>query len=105
MMTPAEFKCRREALGLPARWLSDRWGVAVHSVQRYEQSRTLPEELEEDFESIEQLADDMAAALAESGGDVQVPMTDAESPDSMPAAFHRAVALRATRMSGGRIVY
>ena len=104
-MTPAELKARREALGLPARWLADRWGVSTTSVQRWECDRHLPPELEADLESIELMADDLACGLADSGGDVAVPMTDGDSPDGMPAAFHRAVALRAVSRSGGRIVY
>lgn len=104
-MTPAELKSRREALGLPVRWLAERWGVSTVTVQRWERDRAVPTELADDLRGIELAADDLARGLADAGGDVAVPATDAESPDGMPAAYHRAVALRAVARSGGRIVY
>lgn len=106
-MTPAEFKATREALGLTSQWLADRWGVALYSVQRWERSRTLPEELAIDVEGlVSRMRDDIDRA-AFGGGDrvIEVPRTDAESPDEMPAAYHRAVALAAARRTGARIVY
>lgn len=106
-MTPAEFKATREALGLSSQWLADRWGVALYSVQRWERSRTLPEELSLDIEGLVRRMEVDVDRTAFGGGDriIEVPRTDAESPDEMPAAYHRAVALAVARRTGARIVY
>lgn len=106
-MTPAELKATREALGLSSQWLADRWGVALYSVQRWERGRTLPEELAIDVEGlVSRMRDDVDRASF-GGGDrvIEVPRTDTESPDEMPAAYHRAVALAVARETGARIVY
>lgn len=106
-MTPAEFKATREALGLSSQWLADRWGVALYSVQRWERSRALPEELAVDIEGLVTRMRDEVDRAAFGGGDrvIEVPRTDAESPDEMPAAYHRAVACAAARRTGARIAF
>lgn len=106
-MTPAEFKATRESLGLSSQWLADRWGVALYSVQRWERGRTLPEELSIDIEGlVSKMRDDIDRAAFGGGGRViEVPRTDAESPDEMPSAYHRAVAIAVARRTGARIVY
>ncbi len=106
-MTPAEFKCYRESLGLSAQWLADRWGVATYSVQRWERSRSLPEELAIDLEGIERRMYVEIESGSMGGGDrvIEVPRTDEDSPDGMPAAYHRAVALAVARRTGARIVF
>lgn len=106
-MTPAEFKATREALGLSSQWLADRWGVALYSVQRWERSRTLPDELSADIDGLVGRMRDEIDRAAFGGGDrvIEVPRTDAESPDEMPAAYHRAIALAVARETGARIVY
>ena len=80
--------------------------MALYSVQRWERSRALPEELANDVEGlVSRMRDDIDRAAF--GGDrvIEVPRTDAESPDEMPAAYHRAVALAVARETGARIVY
>ena len=105
-MTPAELKAERERMGLPAQWLADRWGVALNSVRRWERDRELPAELAEDLLALTGKMEDEAAMLARLGMDeIEVPRTDAESGDGMPAAYHRAVALEAARRTGARLVY
>lgn len=105
-MTPAEFKARREALGLSTRWLADRWGVSHLSVQRWERNRAIPPELERDFADIERRADDTVKACVEREPEsIEVPRTDANSVDGYPAAYHRAVALRIARETGAEIVF
>lgn len=106
-MTPAEFKCTRESLGLSSQWLANRWGVALYSVQRWEKSRQLPEELAIDLEGIIEKMRREIDEASFGGGDrlIEVPRTDDESPDDMPAAYHRAVALAVARSTGARIVY
>lgn len=105
-MTPAEFKATREALGLSSQWLADRWGAALHSVQRWERSRTLPAELARDFESIEDaFRDEVASGIADAAASLDIPRVNADSPDGFPAAYHRAVALRIAEATGARLVF
>lgn len=106
LMTPAELKAERERMGLPAQWLADRWGVALNSVRRWERDRELPVELAEDMGRLAMMMESDAAGIAGMGlGEIQVPRTDADVSDGMPAAYHRAVALEAARETGARLVY
>ena len=105
-MTPAEFKARREALGLSSAWLAKRWGVSLMSVQRWERNRTMPGAVALDFEHLERAARDAVADGAARGASViEVPRTDAESTDGYPSAYHRAVALRVAEATGARIEF
>lgn len=106
-MTSAEFKCVREGLGLTSQWLADRWGVALFSVQRWEKERVLPGDLEADLCSLVARFESAVLDGVASAGDryVEVPRTDDQSPDEMPAAYHRAVALAVARRTGARIAY
>ena len=105
-MTPAEFKARREALGLSTRWLAERWGVSHISVQRWERNRSIPASLEADLEAIERRASEaVAEGVARCDGSIEVPRIDADSRDGYPAAYHRAVALRIAHATGGEIVF
>ena len=105
-MTPAEFKARREALGLSTRWLAERWGVSHLSVQRWERNRAIPAELARDFEAIEDQADaTVALGVEREDGSIGIPRTDAQSMDGYPAAYHRAVALRIARETGAELVF
>lgn len=105
-MTPAEFKSRREALGLPAKWLAERWSVSLLSVQRWERSRAMPPELARDFEDIEERASKtVSMGIRRGDGTIEVPRIDAESVDGFPAAYHRAIALRIAHETGAGIVF
>lgn len=106
-MTSAEFKCVRESLGLSSQWLADRWGVALFSVQRWERERVLPDELEADLCSLVARFKNAVQDGVMNAGDryVEVPRTEDQSPDEMPAAYHRAVALAVVRRTGARIAY
>lgn len=105
-MTPAEFKARRERMGLSTQWLATRWGVSLLSVQRWERNRAIPDALAADFESIEDAFRDAVDTGAWAGKRVlTVPRVDAESLDGYPPAYHRAVALGIAERTGARIVY
>lgn len=105
-MTPAEFKARRESLGLSSAWLAKRWGVSLLSVQRWERNRAMPPLVERDFAAIEDEAD-MAVAdgIRLGAATISVPRTDAESTDGYPSAYHRALALRVARETGAELVF
>lgn len=104
-MTPAEFKARREALGLTAQWLADHFGVALFSVKRWERDRKLPDSVEEEFERLEERADTAVQLGAALDGPLIVPRTDDQSPDDFPAAYHRAIALRISHINGAPIIF
>lgn len=103
-MTPAELKSRREGLGFTIEWLAARWGVRKNSVWRWEAGRTIPDIHAADLDRL----DALAAKAVEAGVAewerhphvIRVPRTDAESPDDMPAAWHRAIGERIRRKTG-----
>lgn len=118
-MTPAEFRSLREHLGLSPRWLADRLGVAERVVTRMEtgEYQARAELLDQDRRDRSvALWDRAQQLLAELRSDADrqvdrllgarvltVPRTDRESPDGMPAAWHRRIAWRAR--DGSRIAY
>lgn len=103
-MTPAQFKAIREHLGLTTRWLAERWDVQETTIQRWERNRTIPSRLAADLMGLSRHFDEQIAALRRGGASVvDVPRRDANSPDAMPAAWHRAIALAATVGTGARI--
>lgn len=105
-MTPAEFKCTRELLGLSTRWLADRWGVSHLSVQRWERDRTLPDELARD---VDDMADGfwrlVRDGMARSDGSIEVPRTDAACRGELPSAYYRRAAAIVARTTEGEIVF
>ena len=66
-LTGAEFRNRREEFGLSAEWLADRLGVALKTVQRWENGhRRVPEWLVAELEIISTaMGEGMARPLAE----------------------------------------
>ena len=105
-MTPAEFKARREAMGLSTQWLATRWNVSLMSVQRWERNRSMPSGLAEDFETIEDgFREDVDMGIDESLPVLRVPRVDSDSDDGFPAAYHRAVALRIAERTGAQLVF
>lgn len=106
-MTSAEFKCLRESMGLTTKWLAARWGVAEHSVQRWERNRTLPDELAEDMARLKMQFDGEAERASELGGDYfLVPRNDRfRNEDDMPAAWHHMIAQRVSERTKIRILF
>lgn len=104
-MTPAEFKCLRESMGLSTKWLSVRWDVSEFSVQRWERNRPLPDSLAQDMHMLKLAFEDDVKAMIESGvAAVVVPRVDDPALDH-PAPWYRAVAQRAADNCGVGIVY
>lgn len=105
-MTPADFKAMRESMGLSTKWLAVRWGVSMLSVQRWERNRSMPPELERDFESIRScFRAEVDDGVSDASPSLSVPRVDDESPDGFPAAYHRAVALRIAESTGAHLVF
>lgn len=103
-MTPAELKSRREALGLTHEFLARRWGMRKNTIYRWEAGRAVPDTCAADLDRL----DALAAKAVEAGVAewtrhphvIRVPRTDAESPDDMPAMWHRAIGERIRRRTG-----
>ncbi|WP_033518466.1 helix-turn-helix domain-containing protein [Bifidobacterium cuniculi] len=105
-MTPAEFKSCRESLGLSTRWLADRWGVSEYSVQRWERSRLLPDDLQADLLGLQvRFAAEVAKGIEEHGDAIIVPRTNAESVQDFPATWWRLIAWQIRLKTGGVILY
>ena len=102
-MSSAEFKVLREQLGLTAPWVAEQRGVAVRTVRNWEDRGPVPIpaaawlfELRDRFN---RAVEDEVFRLAELDDDPRrrvtvVPRIDEDSPDELPASFHRAVAAR-----------
>ncbi|WP_202976935.1 helix-turn-helix domain-containing protein [Ornithinimicrobium flavum] len=61
-LTAAEFRIRRETFGLSAEWLAERLGVALKTVQRWENGhRPIPDGVAEDMDLISTAMGEVAA--------------------------------------------
>ena len=95
-MTAAEFRNRREAFGLSAEWLAELLGVALKTVQRWENGhRPIPEGIADDMDIIstafgvgaaEKLAEHL---LATPDAVVRIPRTGTHF--GFPASWYRAL--------------
>lgn len=95
-LTAAEFRNRREAFGLSAEWLAERFGVALKTVQRWENGhRPVPRGVEDEMDIIstaiyEGAARGCAEHLLETGNDVMmIPRTGSHL--GFPASWYRAL--------------
>lgn len=106
-MSPAEFKCLRESMGLSTKWLAIRWNVAEFSIKRWEHIRFLPTEFEQDLLQLKHDFDQAVAAASETGSDslLIVPRIELESSGVFPATWSRAIAQRAHERTGMKIVF
>lgn len=91
----AEFKCLREGMGLTTAWLANRWNVAEYSVKRWERERLPPAEYADDLLALKGTFDAAVDSIRPQTR-ATVPRTEAESPDGMPAAWHRSIAQHAS---------
>ena len=106
LVWPAEFKAKREAMGLSSAWLAKRWGVSLMSVQRWERNKEMPKAVQLDFLNLmDDFADEVEQGIAEDAPIISVPRIDAASPDEFPSAYHRAIAERVTEQKRARIVF
>lgn len=105
-MTPAEFKCLRELMGLSTRFLSERWGVSEMSVQRWERNRTIPREFEGDVEGmVRDFLSLVRRGIDRSDGSIEAPRTDAECRGEFPSAYYRRAAALVSLRTLGEIVF
>lgn len=105
-MTPAEFKALREHLGLTTRWLAHRWKIQETTIQRWERNRTVPAPLAADLADLaDQFAAQVTTLRRSRHRDLPVPRRDTDSPDTMPATWHRAIALTAAHGTRHRLIW
>lgn len=64
ILTPAEFRCLCEQLGLTPNWLAKRWGVALQTVYRWERNRVMPPSLAQDMLDLKKSFDSSVENLA-----------------------------------------
>ena len=126
MLTAAEFKTRREHLGIPGEWLARRFGVSDRSVRHWDSGKyPVPERisrwlrwLAEDTEATvawiaERLENSPERLLVTYRNDAELDAGAADDPyrglypdDDLPAAWHRRMAARvAERVPGLRLIY
>lgn len=133
-MTPAEFRCTRELLGLPVDWLADHLGVSVRSVARWEAgTHPIPDGVAAEVLMLSDEASGLVSQAADRfepesriatyrtdadiGGHVVDPSASGGRPAShmlsgdgrwivYPASWHRAICARiADQVPGVRIEY
>ena len=106
-LTPAEFHCLRQQLGVTTRWLSERWNVTERSVQRWENNRMLPVEFTEDLLALRARQLDLIrtqceeAMRAQSG--VMVPRKTITA--EFPAEWWQIIAWHVHEQTGATILY
>lgn len=95
-LTAAEFRNRREALGLSAEWLAERLGVALKTVQRWENGhRPIPEGVAADMDLISTAMGEVAARncaehlLKTQGAVLNIPRAGTHL--GFPASWYRAL--------------
>lgn len=107
-LTPAEFHCMRQWLGLTSQWLADRWNVAERSVKRWEANRLLPYELTEDMQSLQREFDEQvhqwATDVMEHGSIIMVPRKTPFNTE-WPAGWWQAIATQVRLRTHATIVY
>lgn len=100
-MTGARLKVSLGALGLPPSWFASRMGVTMRTVVRWFDSDTVSEKVAAE---LEKLSDLTLAAMRETVGSttpddgnpvvLHTYRTDADTPNGMPASWHRALTFR-----------
>ena len=117
MMASAEFRCHREALGVPVEWLAWHMSVTPRSVHRWEADEThpIPECFADMLWELVAATDRYVQALTRKTETVPVIGTYRSSADIprvgggerviFPASWHRAATLRAARHHGAMIYY
>ena len=116
MMTSAEFRCHREALGIPVEWLAWHMSVNPRSVHRWEadEGHPIPEWFSRKLLELVDATDRYVAArqreaetvgvLGTYRGSADIPRVGGGERVIVPASWHRAATLRAAR-HGGALVY
>lgn len=112
-MTPAEFRCLREYLGLTPVWLAERFNVRERTVHRWQDGyAAVPEGIAAELEEIAERTDAFVDQLAEGKAEGDVLLTyrtddgyRAAGHHTFPASWHRAASQRAADKAGLVLMY
>jgi hypothetical protein len=112
-MTPAEFVCWREYLGLDRKWVASQFDVTERTVKRWEEGSKIPVAAEHAIGQWVEHAHRFVSALT-----IQLTKIDGGLPyvvapqddcvdlvDGMPAKWHRMIAARVAERTGLSIVW
>lgn len=107
-LTPAEFHCLRQQLGVTTKWLANRWHVTERSVQRWENFRCLPFEFTQDIlalrtRQLEMIRTQCEEAMRTQSG-VMVPRKNI-MPAEYPAEWWQIIAWHVHEQTGATILY
>lgn len=100
MMRPAEFRCAREYLGLPAYWIAIQLGVRAQTVNSWERRGAKIPDYASDFLTKElavaaQTVGTLTVEWKKQKGDKPLPVPAADPiEDRYPAAYYRQLASR-----------
>ena len=108
-MTPAEFRCAREHLGLPAQWLAAHLGVNTRTIWQWERpTSTPPVYASKAMQLLLDGAEHIVGILTvKTQGDapLPVPVGNAQSPSKFPDSYWRAIASRVSERTSATLVY
>lgn len=109
-MTAAEFRCTREALGLPLKWLASNLGVTERTIYRWEQGLVpISDYAMEALGLLDEYTSACVVYLTKSRSTKPLTTyTDAIAEvgdDAFPASWHRALTRVAADAAGRGIVY
>lgn len=113
-MSPAEFRCTREFLGLTGSWVARRLGVDERTERRWEHSRAIAVP-----ENYAVLLSELAAAASrtvslltvqwvQQKGNAPLPVPNGDLPESLsefPPTWHRMIASRVAERIGVGMTY
>jgi hypothetical protein len=112
-MNGAEFRCKREYLGLSAAWIADKLGVDTRSVQRWETMKTIPPRAREAIEYLYASAARSVSIIAvnelkkhdqrRKAGEGMPPLVIPAGENQLPASWHRMIAVRVAERTGQEI--
>jgi DNA-binding transcriptional regulator YiaG len=106
-MSPAEFRCLREYLGLSTQWVAVQLGVGPRAVLRWESpGGTVPQRAASLLTLMRQRAHEAVDAyqVVTGGQHLLVPAEITGWADEMPPAWHRHIAVRAAEKLGANVL-
>ena len=107
-LTPAEFHCLRQRLGVTAKWLASRWNVTERSVQRWENFRCLPLEFTEDVLALRTRQFDLIRTQCEEAMRAQIGVMVPHKnimPAEYPDEWWQIIAWHVQEKTGATILY
>jgi hypothetical protein len=107
-MTPAEFRCIREYLGLPLGWVAASLGVNERTVNRWENGVTpVPERASAAMAQLSEYTQRCVDKLIRKHRGPLITTADDIETNGFPASWHRMMCTRVAMLTGGdlRIEY